>query len=228
MANISKIKFGNTTYDIKDERARTLDATPTEGSANGVTSGGVWTALQNIAAGGGGENDVFGARMKVFDSWNEWQGTKLQESGEYLHLGETMCFKGGTAKGMAPLIPLMLGDVKEIDRIRKCWVIYGGQEEDMAALPIMYVISAFDEGEKRAKAEFLYQKNEWKGVYHPTNGGYVDLSAGDFEAYVDAEGIYIREGKAMILELTIYPEGMLRPTVAITVGVQGYGLWQDE
>ena len=48
MADISKVKLPNgTTYTIKDSRVKGIDSTPTTGSENLITSGGVKTALTN-------------------------------------------------------------------------------------------------------------------------------------------------------------------------------------
>ena len=46
MANISKINFKGVEYDIKP----LMDAVPTQGSANVVSSGGVWSALAERSA----------------------------------------------------------------------------------------------------------------------------------------------------------------------------------
>ena len=52
---ISKVKLpNNTTQDIHDSRIAAIDSAPASGSTNVVTSGGVYTAIEN--AGGGIEN----------------------------------------------------------------------------------------------------------------------------------------------------------------------------
>lgn len=49
MADVSKIQLpNNTTVNIKDSRIPGVDTTPTSGSGNVVTSGGLYTALQAI------------------------------------------------------------------------------------------------------------------------------------------------------------------------------------
>lgn len=46
MADVSKIKLpDDTTINIKDSRISGIDSTPTSGSNNVVTSGGVYTAI---------------------------------------------------------------------------------------------------------------------------------------------------------------------------------------
>ena len=50
MADVSKIKLpNNTTVNIKDYRIPGVDTSPTSGSDNVVTSGGVYTALSSYA-----------------------------------------------------------------------------------------------------------------------------------------------------------------------------------
>ena len=44
MANISKINFKGVEYDIKP----LMDATPTQGSTNVVSSGGVWDEINGL------------------------------------------------------------------------------------------------------------------------------------------------------------------------------------
>lgn len=49
MADVSKIKLpDNTEINIKDSRILGIDSTPTLGSTNPVTSGGVYTAINGI------------------------------------------------------------------------------------------------------------------------------------------------------------------------------------
>lgn len=49
VAAIRKIKFGNETHDVYDSRIPDIDTTPTSGSENMVTSGGIYTALASKA-----------------------------------------------------------------------------------------------------------------------------------------------------------------------------------
>ena len=50
MSSINKIKLPNgTTYDVNDVRIPGVDTTPTSGSGNVVTSGGVYTSLSGKA-----------------------------------------------------------------------------------------------------------------------------------------------------------------------------------
>lgn len=48
MANIKKINVGGTDYNIIDSRIPGIDTTPTSGSANVVTSGGVYAAIESL------------------------------------------------------------------------------------------------------------------------------------------------------------------------------------
>lgn len=57
---IKKIKVGGTSYDINDPRITGVDTTPTSSSGNVITSGGVYTALQNA-----GEDRFFVATYGV-------------------------------------------------------------------------------------------------------------------------------------------------------------------
>lgn len=50
---IKKIKIGSgTAIDIQDSRITGVDSTPTSGSGNVITSGGVYNALQNVTPSG--------------------------------------------------------------------------------------------------------------------------------------------------------------------------------
>lgn len=65
MAAINRIKLKNGTYlDLKDSRIPGIDSAPTSGSTNAVTSGGVYTAIQNAGGGGSDPN-----AQKTYDSY---------------------------------------------------------------------------------------------------------------------------------------------------------------
>lgn len=48
MADINKVKLpSGSEYNLKDSRIPGVDSTPTSGSGNVVTSGGIYTAINN-------------------------------------------------------------------------------------------------------------------------------------------------------------------------------------
>lgn len=102
MADISKIKLpDNNTYNIKDYRIPGVDSTPTSGSSNLVTSGGVYNAVDGIeqfyfvqGSSSAAGNSTSGSYLSV-----KWEGTIQGVSAAYD--GLKIAYRIATRTGVA-------------------------------------------------------------------------------------------------------------------------------
>lgn len=71
MSFVNKVTKGSTEYDIQDARIQGIASTVEENNTNPVTSGGVYTALQNIPSGGGSVKEIDYSDASEWDAEND-------------------------------------------------------------------------------------------------------------------------------------------------------------